>query len=50
MFPVEAFAITAVLDRLIDMVLNSCHMVGDTAVLTIIDETEKCTEATLAMV
>ncbi|MEZ9538213.1 dicarboxylate/amino acid:cation symporter [Shewanella sp. 10N.286.51.B8] len=39
--PVEAFAIVAALDRIIDMVLTSCNVVGDTAVLTIVDETEK---------
>ena len=39
--PVEAFAIVAALDRLIDMVLTSCNVVGDTAVLTIVDHTEK---------
>lgn len=39
--PIEAFAIVAALDRLIDMVLTSCNVVGDTAVLTIVDQTEK---------
>ncbi len=39
--PVEAFAIVAALDRIIDMVLTSCNVVGDTAVLTIVDATEK---------
>ncbi|NRD75425.1 dicarboxylate/amino acid:cation symporter [Shewanella sp. VB17] len=39
--PIEAFAIVAALDRLIDMVLTSCNVVGDTAVLTIVDATEK---------
>lgn len=39
--PVEAFAIVAALDRLIDMVLTSCNVVGDAAVLTIVDATEK---------
>ncbi|MBR9728347.1 dicarboxylate/amino acid:cation symporter [Shewanella intestini] len=39
--PVEAFAIVAALDRLIDMVLTSCNVVGDTAVLTIVDQTEQ---------
>ncbi|MCL1057518.1 dicarboxylate/amino acid:cation symporter [Shewanella gelidimarina] len=48
--PVEAFAIVAALDRLIDMVLTSCNVVGDTAVLTIVDETEKRAEAKLATV
>ncbi|MEC4724394.1 dicarboxylate/amino acid:cation symporter [Shewanella sp. D64] len=38
--PIEAFAIVAALDRLIDMVLTSCNVVGDTAVLTIVDSTE----------
>lgn len=38
--PVEAFAIVAALDRIIDMVLTSCNVVGDTAVLTIVDQTE----------
>ncbi|MBT1444256.1 dicarboxylate/amino acid:cation symporter [Shewanella sp. JM162201] len=39
--PVEAFALVAALDRLIDMVLTSCNVVGDTAVLTIVDQTER---------
>ncbi|WP_394129529.1 dicarboxylate/amino acid:cation symporter [Shewanella maritima] len=39
--PIEAFAIVAALDRLIDMILTSCNVVGDTAVLTIVDQTEK---------
>lgn len=39
--PVEAFVIVAALDRLIDMVLTSCNVVGDTAVLTIVNATEK---------
>lgn len=39
--PVEAFAIIAALDRLLDMVLTSCNVVGDAAVLTIVDATEK---------
>ena len=39
--PVEAFAIVAALDRLIDMVLTSCNVVGDAAVLTIVDATEQ---------
>ncbi|WP_428617072.1 cation:dicarboxylate symporter family transporter, partial [Shewanella sp.] len=39
--PVEAFVIVAALDRLIDMVLTSCNVVGDAAVLTIVDATEK---------
>ncbi|WP_412502438.1 dicarboxylate/amino acid:cation symporter [Shewanella chilikensis] len=39
--PVEAFAIVAALDRIIDMVLTSCNVVGDAAVLTIVDQTEK---------
>ncbi|MGL4638616.1 MAG: dicarboxylate/amino acid:cation symporter, partial [Shewanella sp.] len=30
--PIEAFAIVAALDRIIDMVLTSCNVVGDTAV------------------
>ncbi len=42
--PVEAFAIVAALDRIIDMVLTSCNVVGDTAVLTIVDATEKAHE------
>jgi Na+/H+-dicarboxylate symporter len=33
--------IVAALDRIIDMVLTSCNVVGDTAVLTIVDQTEK---------
>ncbi|WOT05666.1 dicarboxylate/amino acid:cation symporter [Shewanella youngdeokensis] len=48
--PVEAFAIVAALDRLIDMVLTSCNVVGDAAVLTIVDETEKRAEAKSAAV
>lgn len=39
--PIEAFAIVAALDRIINMVLTSCNVVGDTAVLTIVDQTEK---------
>lgn len=39
--PIEAFVIVAALDRLIDMVLTSCNVVGDAAVLTIVDATEK---------
>ncbi|MGL4613206.1 MAG: dicarboxylate/amino acid:cation symporter [Shewanella sp.] len=39
--PIEAFAIVAALDRIIDMVLTSCNVVGDTAVLTIVNHTEK---------
>ncbi|MBV7314147.1 dicarboxylate/amino acid:cation symporter [Shewanella sp. NIFS-20-20] len=39
--PIEAFALVAALDRLIDMILTSCNVVGDTAVLTIVDQTEK---------
>ncbi|QSX37760.1 dicarboxylate/amino acid:cation symporter [Shewanella sedimentimangrovi] len=39
--PVEAFALVAALDRLIDMILTSCNVVGDTAVLTIVDQTER---------
>ncbi|QDF68168.1 dicarboxylate/amino acid:cation symporter [Shewanella sp. SNU WT4] len=39
--PIEAFALVAALDRLIDMILTSCNVVGDTAVLTIVEQTEK---------
>lgn len=39
--PLEAFVIVAALDRVIDMVLTSCNVVGDAAVLTIVDATEK---------
>ena len=39
--PAEAFVIVAALDRIIDMVLTSCNVVGDTAVLTIVDQTEQ---------
>ena len=46
--PIEAFAIVAALDRIIDMVLTSCNVVGDTAVLTIVDQTEKVHELELA--
>lgn len=46
--PIEAFAIVAALDRLIDMVLTSCNVVGDTAVLTIVDQTEKAHEMEVA--
>ncbi|MCG9737977.1 dicarboxylate/amino acid:cation symporter [Shewanella insulae] len=42
--PVEAFVIVAALDRLIDMVLTSCNVVGDAAVLTIVDATENAHE------
>ncbi|MGL4446538.1 dicarboxylate/amino acid:cation symporter [Shewanella sp.] len=42
--PIEAFAIVAALDRIIDMVLTSCNVVGDTAVLTIVDQTEKAAQ------
>lgn len=43
--PIEAFVIVAALDRLIDMVLTSCNVVGDAAVLTIVDATEKNQES-----
>ncbi|WP_028114279.1 dicarboxylate/amino acid:cation symporter [Ferrimonas kyonanensis] len=43
--PVEAFALVAALDRVIDMVLTSTNVVGDTAVVTIVDKTEPATEA-----
>ncbi|QYJ79333.1 dicarboxylate/amino acid:cation symporter [Shewanella acanthi] len=46
--PIEAFAIVAALDRIIDMVLTSCNVVGDTAVLTIVDQTEKAHHTELA--
>ncbi|MFB2648344.1 dicarboxylate/amino acid:cation symporter [Shewanella mangrovisoli] len=46
--PIEAFAIVAALDRIIDMVLTSCNVVGDTAVLTIVDQTEKAHRVELA--
>lgn len=39
--PLEAFVIVAALDRVIDMVLTSCNVVGDAAVLTIVDASEK---------
>ncbi|ESE39636.1 dicarboxylate/amino acid:cation symporter [Shewanella decolorationis] len=45
--PIEAFAIVAALDRIIDMVLTSCNVVGDTAVLTIVDQTEKAHQVEL---
>ncbi|GIU17597.1 proton/sodium:glutamate symporter DAACS family protein [Shewanella colwelliana] len=48
--PIEAFVIVAALDRLIDMVLTSCNVVGDAAVLTIVDATEKEHEAEVAEV
>ncbi|TKB52995.1 dicarboxylate/amino acid:cation symporter [Ferrimonas aestuarii] len=38
--PVEAFALVAALDRIIDMVITSTNVVGDTAVVTIVDKTE----------
>ncbi|WP_417346500.1 dicarboxylate/amino acid:cation symporter [Ferrimonas sp.] len=38
--PVEAFALVAALDRVIDMVLTSTNVVGDTAVVTIVDRSE----------
>ncbi|NMH65943.1 dicarboxylate/amino acid:cation symporter [Shewanella salipaludis] len=44
--PIEAFAIVAALDRLIDTILTSCNVVGDTAVLTIVDQTEKAHQIT----
>ena len=43
--PVEAFAIVAALDRIIDMFVTSTNVVGDAAVVTIVNETEKA-EAT----
>ncbi|SDJ35693.1 Na+/H+-dicarboxylate symporter [Ferrimonas sediminum] len=43
--PVEAFALVAALDRVIDMVLTSTNVVGDTAVVTIVDKTEPAMEA-----
>lgn len=46
--PIEAFAIVAALDRIIDMVLTSCNVVGDAAVLTIVDQTEKVYQVELA--
>ncbi|MGI2148545.1 dicarboxylate/amino acid:cation symporter [Shewanella baltica] len=46
--PIEAFAIVAALDRIIDMVLTSCNVVGDAAVLTIVDQTEKVHQVELA--
>ncbi|MGB0893945.1 MAG: dicarboxylate/amino acid:cation symporter [Parashewanella sp.] len=39
--PIEAFAIVAAIDRVIDMFVTSSNVVGDSAVVTIVDQTEK---------
>jgi Na+/H+-dicarboxylate symporter len=39
--PLEAFALIAAVDRIIDMVVTSVNVVGDTAVVTIVDHQEK---------
>jgi Na+/H+-dicarboxylate symporter len=39
--PLEAFALIAAVDRLIDMVVTSVNVVGDTAVVTIVDRSEE---------
>ncbi len=39
--PIEAFAIVAAIDRIIDMFVTSSNVVGDSAVVTIVDQTEK---------
>ncbi|WP_133407772.1 dicarboxylate/amino acid:cation symporter [Parashewanella tropica] len=39
--PIEAFAIVAAIDRIIDMFVTSSNVVGDTAVVTIVDKTEE---------
>lgn len=39
--PLEAFALIAAVDRLIDMVVTSVNVVGDTAVVTIVNHSEK---------
>ncbi len=39
--PIEAFAIVAAIDRIIDMFVTSSNVVGDTAVVTIVDKTEQ---------
>ena len=39
--PLEAFALIAAVDRIIDMVVTSVNVVGDTTVVTIIDRLEK---------
>ncbi|GLP95540.1 dicarboxylate/amino acid:cation symporter [Paraferrimonas sedimenticola] len=38
--PIEAFALVAALDRIIDMFVTSANVVGDSAVVTIVDRSE----------
>tara|TARA_B100001094_G_scaffold333296_2_gene410424 strand:- start:13666 stop:14919 length:1254 start_codon:yes stop_codon:yes gene_type:complete len=46
--PLEAFALIAAVDRIIDMVVTSVNVVGDTAVVTIVDRLEKKSQASAA--
>ncbi|GLS83061.1 dicarboxylate/amino acid:cation symporter [Paraferrimonas haliotis] len=39
--PIEAFALVAALDRIIDMFVTSANVVGDSAVVTIVDRSEE---------
>ncbi|WP_076416607.1 dicarboxylate/amino acid:cation symporter [Shewanella sp. UCD-KL12] len=43
--PVEAIALVAALDRIIDMFCTSTNVVGDSAVVTMVDHSEKVEEA-----
>lgn len=45
--PVEAIALVAALDRIIDMFCTSTNVVGDSAVVTMVDHSEKVEEAKL---
>ncbi|QFU23635.1 dicarboxylate/amino acid:cation symporter [Shewanella eurypsychrophilus] len=45
--PVEAIALVAALDRIIDMFCTSTNVVGDSAVVTMVDHSEKAEEAKL---
>lgn len=45
--PVEAIALVAALDRVIDMFCTSTNVVGDSAVVTMVDHSEKLEEAKL---
>ena len=45
--PVEAIALVAALDRIIDMFCTSTNVVGDSAVVTMVDHSEKLEEAKL---
>ncbi|NRD72246.1 dicarboxylate/amino acid:cation symporter [Shewanella sp. VB17] len=46
--PVEAIALVAALDRIIDMFCTSTNVVGDSAVVTMVDHSEKAEEAELS--